>query len=351
MSRYKHIRLKWPSISFVLDKRALLVTAILAVLLCLLMLVSTGTGEIKISPLQVLRTLLGMGTPQDALVIHTFRLPRVLVAVMVGAALAMAGAILQGVSRNPLASPDIIGITDGAGVFVVAFIVMTTGTSSTFLSQAQWLPLAAFVGASLTALVIMALAWKNGLPPVRLVLIGIGIAASLSAVNTMLILLAPPVLTTQAVTWKVGSVYGSNWSHVGALALWLAVLIPILAYMARSLNVQALGDSVATSVGSRVNRQRVVLILLSTALAGSAVAFGGGITFVGLIAPHMARRLVGSAYGALLPASGLFGALVVLVSDYIGRTAFPPHDYPAGIFTACVGAPYFIYLLYKSRNT
>ncbi|MVP01685.1 FecCD family ABC transporter permease [Paenibacillus lutrae] len=350
MSRYKHIRLNKPPISFVLDKRALLVTGVLLAILILLMLVATGTGEIKMSPLQVLKTLLGMGAPQDELIIHTFRLPRVLVAVLVGAALAMSGAIMQGVSRNPLASPDIIGITDGAGVFVVAFIVATAGTGSAFLAKAEYLPLAAFIGASLTALVIMALAWKNGLPPVRLVLIGIGIAASLAALNTMLILMAPPVLTTQAITWKVGSVYGSNWSHVSTLAAWIAVLTPILAYMMRGMNVQALGDSVATGVGSRVNRQRVVLILLSTALAGSAVAFGGGIAFVGLIAPHMARRLVGSAYGALLPASALFGALVVLLSDYIGRTAFPPHDYPAGIFTACVGAPYFIYLLYKSRN-
>jgi iron complex transport system permease protein len=305
---------------------------------------STGTGEMKIAPLHVLKTFFGVGDPSETLVIQTFRLPRILLALLVGMALAVSGAILQGIIRNPLASPDVIGITGGASVAAVAFITYVQGVSI------HWLPVAAFVGSVVITFLLYALAWKNGLAPIRLVLIGVGVGAAMNALTTMMVVTSPIYLTAKATVWMTGSVYGASWSNVYTLLPWVLVLLPLTFLMARHVNVQQLGDDVATSVGGRVQWQRVVLLLLCVALAGSAVAVGGAIGFVGLLAPHIARQLVGPSFGGVLPVAALVGGLIVLGADLIGRTAFAPLDLPVGIFTAGIGAPFFIYLLYRNRN-
>jgi len=348
MSKYFPLRFRKGIISFLVDKKAIIVATILFLLTILLFLVSTGMGDMKISLIEVINVLLGKGEKMHVLVIQSFRLPRIIIAVLVGTALAIAGGILQGIVRNPLASPDILGITGGASVAVVLFLAIFSDKNNALTVSIKWMPLAAFIGATVVAFLIYTLAWDHGVSPIKLVLVGIGLFALTQAITTLLMILGPIYQASQANIWLTGTVYGSNWENVKVLAPWTLILLIITFVSSRHLNIQELGDAVATGVGSRVNRQRFILLLLSTGLTGGAVAFAGGIGFVGLLAPHIARRLVGSAFGALLPVSALIGAILVMLADLIGRTMFGATEIPAGVFTAAIGAPYFIYLLFKN---
>lgn len=333
-------------ISFLVYKKTLYITVLLVFANLTAFVVSTGLGDMNIHPLDVVNTMFGKGTEEHALVINTLRLPRIIAAFLVGASLAVSGAILQGVIRNPLASPDIIGITSGASVAAVAFITYLSGEVSI-----QWLPVAAMIGAGITSLVIYMLAWKKGVTPIRLVLIGIGINFLMQSLTKVMLVLSPIYTASEAYLWLVGTVYGTTWKAVGTILPCALVFIPLALIYSRKVNVLQLGDDIAMSVGSAVQRQRFVLLLISVALAGAAVSVGGGIAFVGLIAPHMTRKLVGPSFGGVLPVSALIGGLMVLLADLIARTAFLPYDIPVGVFTAGVGAPFFIYLLYRNRNT
>lgn len=313
--------------------------------------ISAGLGEIRIAPWNVAKALVGMGNELERLVVMSFRLPRILMALLVGASLAAAGSILQGIVRNPLASPEILGITGGAGAAVVLFLAVFSDRSNALTISIHWLPVGAFAGAAITAILVYALAWqRSAISPLRLVLIGIGVSAVMQALTTLLMILGPIHQASQANIWLTGTVYGANWKQVGILAPWTTLLFALVWIAARKLNVQELGEELATGLGSAVQRQRIWLLLLCTALISGAVAFAGGIGFVGLIAPHIARRLVGSAYGVLLPAAAVIGAILVMTADLLGRLLFAPLEVPAGVFTAAIGAPYFIYLLYRSRN-
>lgn len=351
MSQYKSLRIFKDKVSFLIDKKSVKVFSVMSIVAALVFIISTGLGDMKISPMTVVSVFFGGGTDMERLVVQSFRLPRIIVALMVGMALAIAGGILQGIIRNPLASPDILGITGGAAVAVVGFLAYFSNESNALTVSIKWMPLAAFVGAGTIALLVYFLAWKNGVSPIRLVLIGIGISALMQAFTTLMMILGPIYRASQANIWITGTVHGSTWANVATVVPWTVVLMIIAFVMARKLNVQELGDEIATSVGGRVQRQRFGLLMVSTALIGSSVAFAGGIGFVGLMAPHMARRLVGSAFGALLPVSALIGGILVMVADLIGRTLFSPLEIPAGVFTAGIGAPYFIYLLFKTRNS
>jgi iron complex transport system permease protein len=348
MKKYTSLRVG-KSISFLVDKKAVTISWILFAVSVIVFLVSAGSGEMYISPLEVAKTLFGNGSDMNEIVIYTFRLPRILVALLAGMSLAVAGAILQGMIRNPLASPDVLGITGGAAAAVVMFLTLFSDKNNSLTISIHWLPLGAFVGATVTALLVYVLAWKNGMAPLRLVLIGVGISALMQACTTLLMITGPIYRASQANVWITGSVYGASWKHVTLLAPWTLILLAISFLSARKMNIQELGDELAIGAGVSLQKQRFFLLLLSTALTGGAVAFAGGIGFVGLIAPHMARRLVGSSFGALLPASALLGAILVMAADLAGRMLFAPMEIPAGVFTAAVGAPYFIYLLYKSR--
>lgn len=348
MRKYISLRDRKGMLSFLLDKKTVLVTTILFLLTIFLFLVSTGMGDMKIGLVDVINVILGKGEEMHSLVIQSFRLPRILVAILVGTALAVSGGILQGIVRNPLASPDILGITGGASVAVVLFLALFSDKNNALTVSIKWMPLAAFLGATIIAFLIYILAWDHGVSPIKLVLVGIGLFALTQAITTLLMILGPIYRASQANIWLTGTVYGSNWENVKILAPWTLILLFITFVSSRHLNIQELGDAVATGVGSKVNKQRLILLLLSTGLTGGAVAFAGGIGFVGLLAPHIARRLVGSAFGALLPVSALVGALLVMLADLIGRTMFGATEIPAGVFTAAIGAPYFIYLLFKN---
>jgi len=208
----------------------------------------------------------------------------------------------------------------------------------------------AIIGAGIVSVMIYLLAWKKGVTPIRLVLIGIGVQAGMGSLVTMLIVLSPTYSTSEAYIWLTGSVYGANWENVYSMLPWVLIFVPLAFFFSREVNIQELGDEVALGLGSRVQFQRFNLLFISVALAGSAVAFAGGIGFVGLIAPHIARKLVGRSFGSLVPISALIGGIIVFSADVVARTAFIPMDLPAGVFVSGIGAPFFIYLLYRNRH-
>lgn len=354
----RHIRPTWIAfrlrrapLSFRIDRRVPLVALALVVVTLIILVQSINYGAYKMSPWDVVQTLTGTLSPDhpDArnfyLVVHTFRLPRILVAFMVGVALATAGTIMQGITRNPLAEPGILGITAGAGLAAVAIIVWFRDVPLSLL------PWAAFAGAILTAGAVYMLAWKrNSIAPVRLILIGVACAAMLGSLTTFILVFGEIIDVQQAYVWLTGSVYGRNWDHVRALATWLAVLMPIAFFSARSLNLLNLGDDIAKGFGMRVEAQRAILLVISVALTAGAVAMSGTIGFVGLVAPHISRRLVGPAHEGLLPVAALFGGGLLVLADLIGRWIIAPSELPIGIVTALIGAPYFLYLLVRTRK-
>lgn len=327
-------------------KRTLWICLLLSVLCLGMMVISVGISSHYLPPLTVLKSIFGMAEPGDQVIVVNLRLPRILIAVLVGASLAVAGAILQGVIRNPLASPDVAGITEGASLGAILFIYLFQGTISI-----HWMPLASILGAFLVTALLYVLAWKKGASPLRIILIGIGVSAAIKSLSFMLIISGPMQQANQSLTFMTGSIYGVSWENdVLTLLPWTVVLLILTWLQARQVNIQALGDDIATSVGSRVQLHRLLLIVLSVSLAGAAVAIGGAIAFIGLMAPHMARRLTGPSFSGVLPVSALLGALILLVADLVARTAFLPRDVPAGVLTAAIGAPFFMVLLYRNRN-
>ncbi|GAA0137149.1 iron ABC transporter permease [Paenibacillus sp. YSY-4.3] len=346
MSKYKSLRSKDAKLSLLIEKKAVWTSFILLFICLAVMIVSTGSGSQFISPLDVIKVLLGKGEPTYEVIIMKLRLPRIVIAVLVGSSLAVAGAVLQSIIRNPLASPDVAGITEGASLGAVLFIFMFGGTVSI-----HWMPLTSIVGAFLVTGLLYILSWKKGVDPLRLVLIGIGLSAAIKSISYMLIISGPLQLAQRSLTFMTGSIYGTSWDKdVMTLLPWVAILLPLTWLQSRNVNIQALGDEVASSAGAHVQRHRLVLLALSVALAGAAVAIAGAIGFIGLMAPHMARKLVGSSFGSLLPVSALLGAIILLLADLAARTAFLPNDVPAGVLTAAIGAPFFMYLLYRNRN-
>ncbi|MFC4098570.1 FecCD family ABC transporter permease [Paenibacillus xanthanilyticus] len=328
-------------------RRSLLWFLGLFVFLLAAAVVSAGLGEIRIPPLDVVRAAGGAGLADHVLVVQSLRLPRIAISMLVGASLAVAGAILQGVVRNPLAAPDVVGISGGASLAAAAFLTLIPGAYSI-----QLLPVAAMIGAVLVSSIVYLLAWKRGVQTFRLVLIGIGVAMLMNALTTFMIMMAPSTYTAGAAyLWLTGTVYGTSWTNVLTLLPWTALFLLLAAGHVRHLNAQLLGDELAAGIGSAVQRGRISLLLISVGLAGSAISMAGPIGFVGLLAPHMARRLVGSLSGRLLPVAGVIGALIVLIADTVARTVFLPHDIPAGILTSGIGAPFFVYLLYRTRKS
>lgn len=333
--------------SFKIDLRSVLVFLVLLGVALAGIVINVGVGEYPISPPDVIRTILGFEVEDGnfGFIVNTLRLPRALVAFLVGLALALSGAILQGLTRNPLAAPDIIGINAGAGLAAVSLIVAFPSVSSAYV------PPAAFVGAVTVAALLYVIAWRGNSSPIRLILIGIGLGAIASACTTFMIVFGDIYEVSQALVWLTGSVYGRSWDEIVSFLPWLVVFVPIVLLYSRHLNALGLGDEVATGLGSRVERERGLLILCSVALAASAVATAGTIGFVAFIAPHIARRLVGPNHGGLLPVSGAVGGVIVVLSDLLGRTIFAPIEIPAGIITSIIGAPFFLYLLYRSSQT
>jgi iron complex transport system permease protein len=332
-----------------IERKPVLVMLILLALITLVFLTSLNLGYIRIAPFDVLKTLIGIGDENNHLVLFDFRLPRMVIALLIGAGLAVSGAILQGVSQNGLADPGILGINSGAGLAVVLFIFFFQGSTASLGTLSIFvLPLFALIGGLFAAFLIYTLAWKQGVTPIRLILVGIGVNAAFGAGLIIFQLKMNPNDFMQATIWLSGSIWGANWKFVLSILPWIVILIPLTIYKARFLNILNLGDQIATGLGTAVERERRSLLVLAVALAGSCVAVGGGISFLGLVAPHLARRIVGPKHEWMLPTSALVGALLLLIADTIGRNLLAPSEVPVGIVVSALGAPYFIYLLIKA---
>ncbi|MBU8905401.1 FecCD family ABC transporter permease [Desertibacillus haloalkaliphilus] len=309
-------------------------------------IVAMGIGYSSLSYNRLIPTIFGQGTFKEEFVLFSVRLPRIIITLLAGMALALSGAILQGLTRNDLADPGIIGINAGAGVAIAVFFLFFPIQAGSFVYV---LPLIAFLGALLTACFIYLFAYDRnaGLEPVRLVLVGVGFSLALSGVMIVLISSAERAKVDFIAKWLAGNILGSDWPFILAILPWLLVLIPFTLYKANRLNILGLGEQLSIGVGISLEKERLVLLLTAVALAASAVSVTGGIAFIGLMAPHIAKALVGPRNQLFIPVAILIGGWLLLLADTIGRNLVDPDGIPAGIMVALIGAPYFMYLLLK----
>ncbi|MBC5636215.1 iron ABC transporter permease [Ornithinibacillus sp. BX22] len=318
----------------------------LLVLIVITAIISMGIGYSSVSFDRILPTLFGEGSFKEHFVLFEVRLPRILITILAGAALAVSGSILQGITRNDLADPGIIGINAGAGVVIAIFFLYFPIDTGNFV---YLLPVLAFIGAFVTAVIIYLLSYKrnSGFHPIRLVLVGVGFAMALSGVMIVVISSAEREKVDFISKWIAGNIWGTDWPFIIALLPWLILLIPYAIYKANRLNILSMDMPVATGLGISIEKERFSLLITATALAAAAVAVAGGIAFIGLMAPHMAKALVGPRNQLFIPIATLLGGFLLLLADVIGQNLLPDEAIPAGVMTAIIGAPYFIYLLMK----
>ncbi|WP_410861839.1 FecCD family ABC transporter permease [Peribacillus sp. SIMBA_075] len=330
------------------NKRAYIVTMVFIFISIIAVLISLNTGTLRISPLKIIQTLFGNGDFKSSTVLFDYRMPRILITMLAGVGLGISGAILQGLSRNPLADPGILGLHAGASFGLIIFV---TYFHSLDEKASILIPLFTFLGGVLTAFLIVLLAYDRykGILPIRLILIGIAISAGFSAITLFLSLRLDEETYSFASRWLVGNVWGRDWIHVIALFPWILILAPYAYFKSNTLNALSLGDEVAAGLGVSVQKQRLLMLVTAVGLSCASVAMAGGIGFIGLVAPHLARRLVGPMYQHFLPVAGLIGLIILVLADTIGRSIFHPNAIPAGIVVAAIGAPYFLYLLTKTK--
>jgi iron complex transport system permease protein len=327
-------------------KKQRIIVATLIVLILLTVITSLGLGYSSVSYGRILPTIFGNGTFKEEFVLFEIRLPRIIVTLLAGMALAISGSILQGLTRNDLADPGIIGINSGAGLGMAVFFLFFPIDAASF---AYMLPIVAFAGALLTAVLIYLFSYKKGigLQPVRLILVGIGFSMALSGAMIVIISAAERQKVDFIARWLAGNIWGTDWPFIVALLPWLLILIPFTLYKANRLNLLSLSDPVGIGVGVSIEKERIVLLLTAVALAASAVSVTGGIAFIGLMAPHLAKALIGPRNQLFLPIAVLIGGWLLLFADTIGRNLLEPEGIPAGIMTALIGAPYFVNLFLK----
>ncbi|CAH0343873.1 iron ABC transporter permease [Bacillus sp. CECT 9360] len=318
------------------------------VLLLAVFVISVATGYISLTPAQLVRTIIGQGTNKENLILFGFRLPRILITMLAGMGLAVSGALLQSITRNPLSDPGILGINAGAGLMVVFYVMFFSAESTVYL---YLLPLFALVGGLLAAAFIYLMSYEKGegIDPTRLVLIGVGLAAALyGAILTLSARLEREQYDFFA-NWMAGRIWGDDWIFVLALLPWILILLPIVYIKSNVLNTLQMHEHVSVGLGVHVERERLVLMSIAVALASVSVSVSGGITFVGLMAPHIARGLVGPRHQSFLPVAALIGANLLLGADTIGRVVLDPSGIPAGVVVTIIGAPYFMYLMAKNK--
>lgn len=338
---YYVLRLRRLGLSGRIDARSVSVSTVLLGLTFVVFIWSISVGPFAIPFSDVFKTIAGDGPKQYDFVVNKLRLPRSLTAVLVGSAFGLSGAIFQRVARNPLASPDIIGINAGATTTAVFVIIVLERTGSI-------VTVTALAGSLVTAILIYLLAYRKGITGYRLVLVGIGVTAMLNALTSWLLTRAEVYQAQRAMVWFTGSLNNRTWDHVRPVALALLVLGPIVLALARTLRMLDLGDDTAVGLGTRINVGRSLLLLCGVLLAAVGTASAGPVAFVALVAPQIARRLVGPRSMSLVPAA-LVGALLLLASDLIARQVLPT-ELPVGVVTGMLGAPYLIYLLVRANR-
>ena len=324
-----------------------LVIAILLVLLVVSFMVTLCWGTYKISPSEVINTLLGNGTKLQNTAILTIRLPRLLVGMFVAVALSTAGAILQTVTKNDLADTGIIGINAGAAVAAVLFITYSTGAYYSELGQLSIfvLPAMAIIGAAVTAFIIYMMSSRKGIKPKRLLLIGIGLNAGLNAFITFFTFRGGVGDYNRVLVWTSGSLWGSGWSYAKVIIPIVAIMFIVVLLNHKKLDVLNLSDELAISFGLNLEKERKKFLTF----AGTATAFAGNIGFLGLISPHIARKLVGPYHKKFITVSAMISIIIVILADAVSRNLFSPIEIPVGITVSIFGVPYFIYLMMKEK--
>lgn len=333
------------------NKKTIIAVVILAAIVLISFAISLCWGTYQVSVSDVINTLLGNGTKLQNTAILGIRLPRLLVGMFVAIGLSTAGAILQTITKNDLADTGIIGINAGAAVAAVIFITYQTGDYYSELGALSIfvLPLMAIIGASLTAFAIYMLSSRKGLKPRRLLLIGIGLNAGLNAFISFMTFRGGVGDYNRVLIWTSGSLWGSGWSYVKVIVPIITILFILVMLNHKKLDVLNLSDETATALGLNLAKERKKLLAYAVVLAGAATAFAGNIAFLGLIAPHIARRLVGSYHKHFIGISAMISISIVLVADAVSRNLFSPIEIPVGITVSIFGVPYFIYLMMKEK--
>jgi iron complex transport system permease protein len=328
--------------------RPMTILLLLPAILLVAAIVSLDIGSTRMSLSQVASTLFGYGEWSDNLVIFDMRLPRMVLSILIGAGVATSGVILQGITRNDLASPDTVGVNAGSGLGMMFLLVMYPTAATTL----PWLlPIGAVMGAMVVTALVFTLAYRQGsVLPSRLLLVGIAIGFGAQAAMLLLSLRMSFSMYSYVVTWMSGTLASGDWKAIHLLLPCCIVLIPIAFSRARVLNAFSLGDNAAASLGVAIERQRLALLTIAMLLTGTCVAIGGHIGFLGLAAPHLARRLVGQNHLVLFPAAAWCGAILLLTADSLGRHILAPIEIPAGVFVGILGGIYFLYLLATTRS-
>ncbi|MBO6508942.1 MAG: iron ABC transporter permease [Roseibium sp.] len=336
----------------------------LGVLLVATMLAGLAIGPISVPVLELVPHLARHiaspveGAPdgvllRDWIVVKDIRLPRVVLGALVGAALAVSGAVMQGLFRNPLADPGIVGVSAGAGLGAALFIVLgnTALASVMSLLGIYAVPLAAFVGGLITTLLLYRIGTRGGVTSVAtLLLAGIALGALTGAMTGLLVYVADDQELRDLQFWGLGSLAGANWEKVASAAPIILVMLFCVPFLSRGLNGLTLGEAAASHIGIRVQRLKNIAILLVAAATGASVAVSGGIGFVGIVVPHLLRLTIGPDHRYLLPASALLGACLLIAADTLSRTIVAPAEMPIGIITAIAGAPFFLWILLRKRG-
>lgn len=331
-----------------LKRKQIIVCSVLTVLLFLAVTWSITSGEYKMDLSAYLKTLIGQGEFKDNLILMEFRMPRMLITLLAGMALSMSGAIIQSIMKNPLAEPGILGINAGGGFAIAILIVIGQVNPNTFIYV---LPLVSAAGGVLTALLIFLFSYNKGkgISPGNMVLIGVGLSAALSGGSITLMRKFNEDQAEFIAAWLAGNIWGDEWPFVFAFLPWVLIILPFLFFKSSSLNIINTNDQTAKSLGMNLDKERLILLIISVILSSVSVAVVGSIGFIGLMGPHIAKSFVGPRHQLFMPIALLTGAFLLVIADTIGQTVLSIGTIPAGIVVAIIGAPYFLYLMYKTN--
>ncbi|HDN3475736.1 TPA: iron ABC transporter permease [Staphylococcus aureus] len=330
-------------------RRQLIALAVFSILLFLGCTWSITSGEYNIPVERFFKTLIGQGDAIDELILLDFRLPRMMITILAGAALSISGAIVQSVTKNPIAEPGILGINAGGGFAIALFIAIGKINADNFVYV---LPLISILGGITTALIIFIFSFnKNeGVTPASMVLIGVGLQTALYGGSITIMSKFDDKQSDFIAAWFAGNIWGDEWPFVIAFLPWVLIIIPYLLFKSNTLNIIHTGDNIARGLGVRLSRERLILFFIAVMLSSAAVAVAGSISFIGLMGRHIAKRIVGPRHQLFLPIAILVGACLLVIADTIGKIVLQPGGVPAGIVVAIIGAPYFLYLMYKTKN-